>query len=43
MDNPDLIRIKQEIKRKKRQNQKPKKRNNKIVKYLGYIVYLDSM
>lgn len=40
MDNPDLIRIKQEIKRKKRQNQKPKRSHKKIVKYLSRTLVL---
>lgn len=40
MDNPDLIRIKQEIKKKKRKNQRPKKFNRKIINYLSKTLIL---
>lgn len=40
MDNPDLIKIKKEIKRKQKQNQKLTKKKNKISKYISKTLVL---
>ena len=40
MDNPDLIRIKKEIRKKQMQNQKSNKRNGKLFKYVSKTLVL---